>query len=72
MVSRSRGAHATTVAPYPSVASRFTREEPSGMTTVTGTPRILPASASAWPWLPLEWVITPAARAAESSRLSAL
>jgi hypothetical protein len=38
-----------------------------GMTTQTGTPRICPARARAWAWLPEEWVTTPRPFAESSS-----
>ena len=37
------------------------------MTTVAATPRTRAAAATAWPWLPEEWVTTPRSAWAEES-----
>jgi hypothetical protein len=51
------------------VASIFACTDVCGITTVHRTPWRDAARASAWPWLPDEWVTTPAARRAKIDQI---
>jgi hypothetical protein len=54
------------------VAATFTPGASAGMTIVAGMPSSLPASATAWAWLPDENATTPRLRCSPSRRDSAL
>jgi len=55
-----------TSAPYARVPSTFTAGAVVGMTTMAGIENRAAAQATAWPWLPDEYVTTPRARTAGS------
>ena len=66
------GSYWTICAPYPRVASSFTRGASLGMTMVACSPSSDDARATAWAWLPDENAMTPLPGASSAMREAAL
>ena len=62
----------TTSPPWRRTPSIFTAGVDSGMTTTARSPKRRAANATAWPWLPLDWVTTPRTDPPPATRATAL
>jgi hypothetical protein len=78
-ISRARSIRSAVVVPASSIRapnraapSRFAAVTVVGITTLTGAPSSLPASATAWAWFPEDGATTPGTRISGSSRLMKL